>query len=160
MRRRGNDLADCFERANSAVIATVAGCSDEQWQRTCNAEGWSVGVTAHHLATAYPAVAGFVQLMATGQPLPNFTGEMLDAGNAEHARKHANCSKAETLEMLRQQGQAAAELLRGLSDEQLDRSAPVAFANNAEMSAQQITEMVLIGHPQQHCESIKQAVGT
>src|SRR5215212_7925928 len=107
MGQRANDLADRFERANNDVIVTVEGCSEEQWQRTCNAEGWSVGVTAHHLATAYPAVAGFARLLAADQPLPNFTGEMLDASNAEHAREHASCSRTDTLAMLRQQGQAA-----------------------------------------------------
>lgn len=155
MSDRAAALAAQFEDANAAVIAAVERCSPEQWAKTCSAEGWSVGVTAHHIATGHAMISSFVGMVANGQPVPPVTREMIDAGNAQHAQEHAGCTREEVLEMLRRDGSAAAGLLRGLSDEQLDRTAPMAFAGGAELSAQAIAEMILIGHPKDHVRSIQ-----
>jgi hypothetical protein len=61
------------------------------------------------------------------------------------------------LEVLRRDGKAAADKLRALSDDQLDRTAAMAFAGGAEMSAGELVEMILLTHPAQHLESIKAA---
>ena len=106
MSGRSEALAERLERINDEVMATVEACSDEQWRAACQGEGWSVGVTAHHIAAAYEPIAHFVQVVGTGQPLPPMTAEMLDQLNAEHAREYANCGKAETLELLRSGGRA------------------------------------------------------
>jgi uncharacterized damage-inducible protein DinB len=160
MGQRSNELADRFEKANNAVIAAVERCSDEQWKKTCSEEGWSVAVTAHHVGVSHEGIAGLVNLVATGKPTPPITMEMIDAGNAEHARASANCTKEETLALLREKGKAAAEMLRGFSDGQLDRTAPLTVAGGAEMSAEQIINRILIGHPENHLESIKQATAS
>ena len=81
--------------------------------------------------------------------------EMIDAGNAQHARDFANVSREETLEVLRTKGKAAVEAVRGLTDEQLDRTAPMAFAGGEVWTAEQVIERVLIGHPMGHGESIR-----
>jgi len=159
MGQRTNDLADRFESANNDVIAAVEGCSDDQWRKTTNSEGWSVGVVAHHIASSHEPVAGLVRLVATGQPLPNLTMDMIHAGNAQHAQEQANCTREETLALLKSGGEAAASILRGLSDEQLDRAAPLALLGGKEVSANQLVEMVMIGHPVQHLESINSALG-
>ena len=159
MSERADALATAFERANDDVIAAVEGCSDDQLRTLCAGEGWSVAVAAHHLARSYPAIAGMVQLVANGQPIPPLTGEVLDAANAEHAREYANVSRNETLQALRREGKAAAESVRGLSDEQLDRSAPMPFAGGQPWSAADLIERGLIGHPLEHGQSIRTALG-
>jgi uncharacterized damage-inducible protein DinB len=159
MGQRSDDLAARFEAANNALIDTVQQCSDDQWKKTCSGEGWSVGVTAHHVASSHGPVAGLAQGIANGQQLPAITMEMIDAGNAQHAQEHANCTKEETIDLLRRDGQAAAEMVRGLSDEQLDRSQALPLLGGPQMSAQQIIEMILIGHPTEHTAHIKEAAG-
>src|SRR6266700_1064092 len=109
MSGRAEELARRFEQANGELIKAVESCSDEQWRKTCSGEQWSVGVTAHHVAVSYGPIAGLVQAL---------TSDMLDAGNAEHARQFAGCTKRETVDLLRGGGQAAASTVRGLSDEQ------------------------------------------
>jgi uncharacterized damage-inducible protein DinB len=158
MSERAAALAERFERINQDLIVAVERCSDADWQRACAGEGWPVGVTAHHVATSYPAFKGFIQGIATGADLPPVTPEMLDASNAQHAEEHARCSRQETLELLRRGGQAAAEAVRDLSDEQLDRTAPMALAGGAAISAQQMAEF-MIGHPTGHLASIQAALG-
>jgi uncharacterized damage-inducible protein DinB len=158
MASRGQELAQRFEQANEEMIRAVEGCSDEQWRAKCAGEGWSVGVVAHHVAGGHQGIAGLVNAVATGQPVPSITMEQIDQGNAQHAQQHANCTKQETLDMLRQNGEAAAGTVRGLSDEQLSRTAPL--LGGPPMSAGQMVERILIGHVQGHLDSIKQATAS
>ena len=157
MSTRATDLADRLEAANLAVVEAVENSSEADWKRVTSSEGWSVGVTARHVAISHVPIMGLVELVATGGEVPPITMDMFHAGNAQHAQEHANCTRQEVLEILRRDGKAAADKLRGLSDEQLDRKASMAFAGGAEMSAQQIVEGILLGHPAQHLESINAA---
>jgi uncharacterized damage-inducible protein DinB len=150
-------LAERFEAVNGELIAAVEAASEDDWKRTCQGEGWSVAVTAHHIATSNNAVAGLVQAIASGQEVPPITREMIDEGNAQHALEYADCTREETLELLREGGAQTLRILRGLSDEQLDRTAVFQAMNGAEVSAQQFAEMILIGHSNQHLQSIRSA---
>jgi hypothetical protein len=160
MSERAAALAAAFEQANNDVIATVEGCSPDQWGRTCKDEGWSVAVAAHHIAISHPGIFGLVQLIANGQDVPPITMEMIHAGNAQHAIEHANADRDETLGILHREGQATANAVRALTDEQLDRTAPMAFAGGQLWSAADLIERVLIGHPVQHGLSIKTATSS
>ena len=157
MSEKAADLAAKLDEANTAVIQAVENSSEADWKRVTSSEGWSVGVTARHIAISHLPIMGLVELVANGGEVPPITMEMFHAGNAQHAQEHAACTREEVLEILRRDGKAAADKLRGLSDEQLDRKAPMAFAGGAEMSALQIVEGILLGHPAQHLESINAA---
>jgi hypothetical protein len=158
MSDRAATLAAAFERANDDLIAALEGCSADRARRVCEEEGWAVTVAAHHVAVNHPRIVQLVQLIANGQPVPPITREMIDAGNAQHAQECANVSREETLELLRREGKAAADGVRALSDEQLDRTAPIAFAGGAPWRAADVIERVLIGHPTTHGQSIRAAV--
>ncbi len=154
MGERAQKLAERFEQANNDVIAAVERCSPSEWRSQCVNEGRSVGVMAHHIGGGHTAITQLMQAIANGQPLPPLTPEMLDQSNAQHAAQFANCTKDEALALLREGGAHAAGAVRGLSDEQLDRTATVF---GMPMSAQQFIENVLIGHPQGHLQSIRMA---
>jgi hypothetical protein len=156
MGQRGQALADRFEQASKEMIATVERCSDTQWKSKTAGEEWSVGVVAHHVGEGHQAIADLVQKIATGQPMPPITMDAIHQMNAEHAKQYANCSKDETLTLLRKNAAAAASIVRGLSDAQLDRSTSVL---GGPMTAQQMVERVLIGHVQEHHGSIRTTVG-
>ena len=156
MGAQGEALAQQLEAVNNELIGTVEGLSDAQWRATCAPEGWPVGVTAHHLASSHEPVAGLVLAIATGQQLPPLTMAMIDQGNAQHAQQFANVGKPETVDLLRSAGAKAAGMVRGLSDEQLQQSAPV--LGGPPQTAQQVAENILIGHPRQHLASIRGAL--
>jgi ketosteroid isomerase-like protein len=147
-----------FEEANQELIGEIERLSDEEWARTCPGEGWPVGVTAHHVAASHVAVARLVEAIAAAGELPPITMDTFDQINAAHAREHAGCGRAETVELLRGEGQAAAAIVAGLRDEQLDRTASAAFLGGAEISARALIERVLIGHVAGHLESMRAAV--
>jgi hypothetical protein len=156
---RAAALAAAFERANSELIELVEPLTAEQWRAITQAEGWPVAVTAHHVAVSHPSLFGLAQLVANGQEVPPITMEMIDAANAEHALEFAHVSHAETLDLLRREGAAVASGLRGLTDEQLARSAPMAFAGGQPWTAQELIERIVIHHPSEHGASIKATIG-
>ena len=149
-------LAQQVQTACDEFAAAIEGLSEQQWRATCAPEGWTVGVTAHHIGASYEPVAGLVMAVATGQQLPGITPEMIDQGNAQHAQQFANAGKQETVDLVRSGGAKAAGMVRGLSDEQLQRSAPL--FPGTQFTAAQIAETILIGHPRQHLESIRGAL--
>ena len=155
MGERAATLADQLERVNNDLIATIEGCSDEQWKNACAGETWSVGVTAHHVASNLEPVAQLAQLVANGDPLPPITMDMIHQQNEQHAQQYASCTRAETAELARKSGRVAVDLVRGLDDEQLNRSARV-LAND--MTAGAIVEHILIGHIDSHLQSIRAAL--
>jgi Family of unknown function (DUF5519)/Mycothiol maleylpyruvate isomerase N-terminal domain len=158
MSERAQALAERFEAANDWLKATVEGLTEAQWSARAGTEGWSVGVTAHHLAADHAVLAGVVEAVATGRPLPALTMEMLHRYNAQHAEEHAHCTRAETLELLQREGAAAARMVRGLSDEQLERTAVIPWEGGPPVNARQLIEQKLIGHIQEHLPSIQSVV--
>jgi uncharacterized damage-inducible protein DinB len=164
MAQRAAALAERFEAMNQQLIETVEGCSDAEWRMTTSREGWPVGVVAHHVAAGHTAIAELIRLAATGQPEPAMTLEMLDQANAAHARQHANCTKVETLELLRRNGAAAVTIVRGLTDEELDRVVS-AFRMRTypswvpAMSVARTIERFLIDHIREHLGNVLAVIG-
>jgi hypothetical protein len=110
------------------------------------------------VAGAHEPIAGIAKTVASGQSLPNFTMGMLDEMNAKHAKDFAGCTKAETLELHRKGVAAAAAVVRGFSDAELDQSGTV-LAGMPAMTTQQVVENVLINHIDDHMGSIRKTVG-
>src|SRR3954451_8051176 len=150
MTQKAIALTERFENAYADLIAAVEACSDADWQRVCTDEGWSVGVTAHHVASTAVPISSIVQAVATGAQAPAITPEMLDANNAKHAHEAAGCTREETLALLRSGSAEAAQVLRGLTDDQLARTASLPLTGGNPISAEQMVEGAMIGHPTGH----------
>jgi hypothetical protein len=153
-------VATQLEQINDEVIATVASCSDDDWRAWCEDEGRSVGMLAHHIAVGYRAEMEGMETVLRGQPLPPIyqDRETLNRWNAQYALEHSQCTKAETLELLRHNGAEMARFIRTLSAEDLQRSAPFPLAGEVTWSVQQWLEYVVIPHPQEHLQSIRAAL--
>ena len=158
MGARSDTLAKQFEAKAGEFTAVVEKLSDADWKKVTTAEKWPVGVTAHHVAGAHEAIAGIMKTVASGQALPPFTMAMLDEMNAKHAKDFGSCTKAETLDLNKKGVTAAAGMVRGLSDGELDKKGTV-LTGMPEMSVQQIIENILINHVQEHLGSIRATFG-
>ena len=158
MGARAESLAKQYEAKAAEMTATITKLSDADWKKTTAAEKWPVGVTAHHVAGAHEPIAGIAKTIASGQSLPNFTMAMLDELNAKHAQDFAGCTKAETLALHEKGVAAAAAIVRGFSDAQLDQSGTV-LAGMPPMTTQQVVENILISHIDDHMGSIRKTVG-
>jgi hypothetical protein len=158
MGARGEELARKFEAKSAEATAVFDRLSEADWKKVTAAEKWSVGVTAHHIAASHETIAGLIKALADGKGGPNIPMDAIHGLNAKHAQDHAGCTRAETLALHRKNTAAAAALVRGLTDEQLDRSGNV-IAGLPAMSAGQLAGGLLCGHVDEHLGSIKATVG-
>jgi hypothetical protein len=159
MANRSEELAKQFEAKVRDAEAVLQKLSDADWKKVTAAEKWPVGVTAHHLASAFEPIAGIVTGIVSGALPGNFTSAMLNDLNARHAREHASCTKAETIALLKRNAAAAAAGVRGLRDEQLAKRATV-LTDAPPMTAEQMITGALIGHVDEHIGSIRKTVAT
>jgi len=158
MGAKGEALAKQIEAKTKEATAVLEKLSDADWKKVTEAEKWPVGVTAHHLAGGLEAVAGIISGIVAGHAPGNFTRGMLDQMNAQHAKEHANCSKAETVALLKKDAATATAVVRGLSDDQLAKSG-IVFTDAPPMTAEQLVQRALIMHIDEHFGSIRKTVG-
>ena len=78
--------------------------------------------------------------------------------NARHAQEFANCTKVDTVELLRQGVPVAAAAIRAPSDAELDRTGVLA-PGMPPMSAEQIVTSGLLNHIDEHFGSIRKTIG-
>lgn len=158
MGERAEQLADQTDDAINQVITFVEMVPDDQWTAPCEPEQCTAAALAAHIAVSATGVLNaLVKPVSQGEPPPPITPEQLHAGNAENARKYANRFKADVLDDLRRYGAEASAFVRGLSDEELQRSA-VLFFSPEPVTADFIIEQVLINHSLGHLESMRAAV--
>lgn len=158
MGAKGEALARQFEAKVQDATTVLEKLSDADWTKVTEAEKWSVGVTAHHVAGSHEGIANIIKAVVAGQSMGNFTMDMLHEMNAKHAKEHASCTRAETIALHTKGAAAAAAVVRGLSDEQLAKSGTV-LAGAPAMTAEQVVTGILINHVDDHFGSIRKTVG-
>ena len=156
MSQRAKELSERFMRFNNEMIAFVENCSDENWAIVCSGEKWPVGVVARHIAASHYSALGLAKMIVDGKQLPELTQETIDQGNAQHAKKHANCTKDEVLGILREKGSSVADYVAGLDDADLDRTTDFSAAGGT-ISNQQFIEYVIFQSATEHFTNMKTA---
>lgn len=155
---RADRLAHRIEEGADALAAMAETLSDAQWHAVVPPDGRQVGVIVHHVASVYPIEIHLASEVAAGKPIAGVTWEAVAEMNAAHAQEHAGAGKQETLELLRRNSRAAAATVRGFTDEQLDRAAPVSLNGNAPLTAQFLVEDHALRHPWHHLAKISAAL--
>ncbi|HEY8173358.1 MAG TPA: DinB family protein, partial [Dehalococcoidia bacterium] len=155
MGQRAAALADQLENALANFAAAIEGCSDEQWTSGRTTEGWSVAATAQHVAGQFPLELEYITAAAESKTMPGYSWDDINGKNDGRASANMSAKKSDVIAQLKKEGGAAASYVRGLSDEQLDRTAPLKLADGAMVSTQQLIEGgVLIAHVTGHLESM------
>ena len=158
MGAKSEALAKQYEAKVQEATGVLEGLSEADWKRTTAGEKWTVGVVAHHVADGHEGISGIIKTVAGGQSIPNFTLDALHEMNAKHAHEFASAGKAETIALHKKNAAAAASVVRGLSDADLDRSGTVLSGMPA-MSVEQIVTNILIHHIDDHVGSIRKSLG-
>lgn len=160
MSYRSEQLAKRIEEGAAGLATFVAGLSDAEWSIPVSAtDRRSLGVVAHHVASMYPIEIEIALAIAAGNPVTDVTPEVVNQINARHAAEYAQASKADTLDLLRRNSQAAADTVRALTDEQLDRAAQFSLAFGAPITTQFVIEDHPLRHSWHHLAQIKRALG-
>lgn len=157
MAARAEALADRFEQAVAEFVATVEGLSEAQWRAVCPNEQRTVGVLSHHVAAAIRFEMAVFREIAAGRQPSTLTDEQLAEMNAQDAVAWAEVPRDETLALLRRNAVAAAAEVRHLNEEHLARTGKY-LAEMPALTVEQWLERMLIGHVDEHLESIRLAV--
>lgn len=158
MSARAQALADRFEQGARELMAFVKGCSEAEWQTLSPDEGRTLGVLAHHVASAYSVEMDLVKVLASGKAISGVSWEMVDQMNAEHSEEQGNCTREETLELLQRNSASAAKIIRELGDDQLDSAAPISLNSDAPLTTQYFIEEHPVSHSFHHLASIRAAI--
>ena len=156
--QRAKDLAGRLRKFNEEVIAFVKKCTDEDWRKT-SLEDWPVGVVARHIGASHMSgTAKMADMIVKGERFPEMTMKQIDDMANEHARKHADCTKEEVLDILQKTGDDLVQFVANLDDAALDRTAYMP-AMGTEASTRQLIENVVLTSAAEHFAGMKKAVG-
>src|SRR5262245_14444518 len=151
---RANALAERLEAGAAALAAFAETITDAEWQ-TRVADGRKVGVVVHHVASMYPIEIELTGLLASGRPITGVTPAAVADINAGHAAEFDGVTKAEALALLRANSAMAAEAIRRLTDEELDRAATVSYNSDAPLTCQFWIEDHPVRHSYHHLARIR-----
>lgn len=158
MRQRANALADRLEQGARALATFAGALSEAEWQTRVPKDGRKVGVVVHHVASMYPLEIQVAQTLARGEPVAGVTWNAVAEINAGHAKDHDEVTKEAALDLLRRNSAAAAAAIRALSDEELDRAAPVSLNADAPLTCQFMLEDHAVPHSYHHLARIRAAL--
>jgi len=151
-------LATQIAQTANDAIATVEGCSDEQWKAITTAEQWPVAVVACHLADLHDVFFQLIDAAKSNKSsLFELTQEDIDAVNADRARTRADVSKTEIIGRRRDTGPRLSALVAGLSDQELELV--VGAISGYDLTIASFAELAVVGHYREHLASIRSAIG-
>ena len=156
MGSRAEALAERFHQARAELIAIIERSDPQQMQAHCHGEQCTVAALASHVAGIHAFGADWVQKAVRGEPLAAITMDEANAMTAEQMARDADRNKEDVLRELRQNGDAAEHVVRGVRDEELDRTVLVPLFDG-EMTIERLIEYVVIGDVEEHLQSIKAA---
>jgi DinB family protein len=154
--RSGATRAQEMIAANAEFVAFIATCTDDEWSRVCAAEGWPVGVVAHHIAWGHEVSAGWIRTIRSGKDVPG-SSETHNAGNEAKAAEMAGVSRDEVIRLANRNLNELTTLLRSLTGEDLSKSAAFGPGGGMNMSVDNLAGAR--GHLDRHLGSIRAAVG-
>lgn len=154
--QRAQAIADDVEEAIDQVLRVGERCAAPDWTARTGAEGWTVAAVFHHIASGDELIIRWAQEIATGQDTMEGR-DYINTLNTREAERHATCDRMETLRQLRRVRDAVGRVIRGLTEEQLDRVASCAWTGHPQTAEQMARE--LIDHTRGHLESIRATLG-
>jgi len=116
MGSKAEAAAEEFEEVTDQLVELCESISEEQWDRRCPGEGWSIGAVAHHVAEANRLLAERL-----AQPLGTVTDEEMAVINARDAASLPNPDREETVLVLREVADQALAQVRERDDDRLAR---------------------------------------
>ena len=155
--RRADALADRLEQGARALATFASTLTDAKWQTRIPKDGRKVGVVVHHVASMYPLEIQLAQTLAKGEAVTGVTWDAVHEINAVHAKEHDTITKEAALDLLWLNSTAAATAIRALSDEELDRAAPVSLNADAPLTCQFMLEDHAVRHSYHHLARVRAA---
>ncbi|HTK47752.1 MAG TPA: DinB family protein [Gemmatimonadaceae bacterium] len=160
MSRRSEVLAERLEQGVHELAELTRRLTDDEWQTRVPGDGRKIGVVVHHVATMYPIEIELALKLAAGQPVEGVTWQAVHVMNATHAGEYDGVTKGEALALLMRNSMDAAAAIRRLTDEELDRAAPLSLNADGPRTCQFMLEDHAVGHAWHHLGKITRALGS
>ncbi|HST08176.1 MAG TPA: DinB family protein [Gemmatimonadaceae bacterium] len=158
MKERTNVLAERLEVGARALATFASTLTDEEWQLRIPHDGRKVGVVVHHVASMYPIEIEIAQKAARGEQIAGVTWDLVNSINANHAAQFEDVTKAEAIDLLGRNSDAAASAIRALDDADLDRAVPLSLNDDAPLTCQFVLEDHAVRHSYHHLAVIRSAL--
>ncbi len=159
MGKRSEALAVRLEAGAAALASFAATLSETEWQTRLPGDGRKVGVVVHHVASVYPIEIQLAHVLGAGNAITAVTWDAVHAMNHDHGEKHGGVTREAALALLTTNSADAAAAIRALSDEELDRAAPVSLNSDAPLTCQFMVEDHAVRHSYHHLAKIRAALG-
>jgi len=159
MSRRAEDLAQRIEMGAQSLATLAEKLSDQEWQTVVPQDGRPVGVVVHHVANMYDIEIMLAKKIAEGEGVRGVTWGAVHDMNAKHHGDHGAVTKQQALELLKQKSKSAADAVRAMTDQDLDRAAPVSLNSDAPLTTQFFIEDHALRHSFHHLAKIRTALG-
>src|SRR6185369_7770301 len=160
MSNRSEELAKRIEQGAAGLAAFVESLSESEWKTPVSAtDHRTVGVIVHHVASVYPVEVELARAIGAGNSVLDVTPDAVNQMNAQHAGANSSVSQGEALELLGRNSRAAADAVRGFTDQQLDQAAPFGLSFGAPVTAQFVIEDHALRHSWHHLAKIRKALG-
>jgi len=156
--RRAAALADRLEQGARALAEFARELDASKWQARVPKDGRKVGVIVHHVAHMYPLEMKLAGQLAAGEPVSGVSWDDVAAVNAAHAAEFDGVTKGSALELLERNSAEAAAGIRRLTDEELDRAAPVSLNSDAPLTCQFFLEDHAVRHSYHHLARLRATV--
>jgi hypothetical protein len=158
MTRRADALADRLEQGANTLADLAATLTDAEWRVRLPGDGRTVGVIVHHVATMYPLEIELAQAVAEGKAITGVTWQAVHDINATHAREHADTTREEAIALLRRNSELAAQAIRAMGDDELDRATPNSLYHDTPLTCQFFLEDHAMRHSWNHTAGIRRAL--
>lgn len=153
---RSERLADRLEAHAQALIEFAQSLTPAQWQQAAlDGDRRPVGVIVHHVASVYPVEIQLAQAAGAGNAMVDVTWDVINAMNAGHAGDNKGASQDAAIQLLKKNSADAAEAIRALSEEQLDRAVPMSLYGNAVLTCQFFLEDHAVRHSMHHLARLR-----
>jgi len=155
---RAETLAVRLEQGAAALAAFASSLTEAEWQTRVREGGRKLGVMVHHVASIYPLEMHLALTLAAGKPVTGVTWDNVHEIAAAHEKENDAVTKEAALELLRSNSAAAAAAIRTLSEDDLDRAAPVSLYADAPLTCQFLLEDHAVRHSYHHLAKIRGVV--
>lgn len=152
---RAKALATRLEAGAMALAAVAASLSQSQWKTPVAKDGRKIGVVVHHVASLYPIEIQLAKAIATGHAITDLTWQDVASMNRDHALQNDGVTKQAALALLAANSASAAAAIRAMTDEELDRAAPVSLNGGAPLTCQFMLEDHAVRHSYHHLATIR-----
>lgn len=158
MSQRAKTISERIKSFADEVITFVESLTDNDWTKVSDWEKWSVGVTARHVGAGHFAISKMAAMIVKGEDLPPLSMDQINAMSDKDSREHADCTKAEALELLQKNSAELTAFAAGLTDDELDRKGSMP-AFGGEVTTEQLFDFIIFQSAAQHFDSMRTAVG-